>query len=236
MALAKLVFASLQAGKVDDVKHHLVPEMQTADTSGKLQALAAYFPQEAIKSIEIMGVQVLQKGGTRSAGYSFQYELEHSWLVASVQFVNDGQLRVRAIHVNKNPASMREINAFTLKNKSAAHLFFLALSVSIPLFILVVLVLIVRAKDVPHRWRWFISAMLGVTGWSLNWTTGALAYRAMNIQLLGSGSSRPGPFAPLTITIGLPIGAIAFLLYRRRLKARVAAAAEGRAAATNAHE
>jgi hypothetical protein len=54
---------------------------------------------------------------------------------------------------------------------------------------------------------------------SLNWTTGGIGVQALTVQLFSLGFGRAGVAAPVVLMFSLPVGAVAFLIVRRRAKA-----------------
>jgi hypothetical protein len=218
LALAKRVMTDLQAGNLDAVANHMVPEMKTGDGLEKLKSVAAYFPHEPVKSIAVMGVQSSEMGSKRVAVYSLEYELDHSWVTAVIRIENRGQLVVAGLHLNKTPESLRTLNAFTFRNKSIIHVVFLLAAILIPILMVVAAVMAIRTRELRHRWWWAIFALVGLDGMALNWTTGAIGHQLMAVHLLGVGAVRGGEYAPWIVTISLPVGAIAVLVRRRKLK------------------
>ena len=64
---------------------------------------------------------------------------------------------------------------------------------------------------------WYLVIVVGLVQFQLNWTTGALGVVPLSLLLLGIGFARAGPYAPVLLSVALPVGAIAFLLKRREL-------------------
>lgn len=96
---------------------------------------------------------------------------------------------------------------FTLVGKSPVHYLILAgaaLSAALCLGSAVV-------AGIRRRWGWMILNLFGVGQFTLNWTTGAVAFQPIHIALFGAGFLKGmGPADPWWIMASFPIPAILF--------------------------
>lgn len=92
----------------------------------------------------------------------------------------------------------------------------LFLAILVPLFTLYALILCIRTKIEKKKWLWVIFVLAGIASFSVDWTTGQWRIVPLSFQLLGAGASAP-PYGPWVISVSLPLGAIIFLLKRKRL-------------------
>lgn len=118
-------------------------------------------------------------------------------------------------------------NDLTLEGKGWLHYLIFALAVGFPVLMIGTAVLCYAEKRVRHRWLWIPFILVGLWGVSFNWTTGQLQselvqwtpqgiyFKFISIHLLGAGAATAGYFQPWILTIGTPVGAIAY--YVRRL-------------------
>jgi len=223
--LAREMIERLQSRDLDFVVERIGPSVLGDDPMGAVQELYDYLDHEACKSVELVGCNVVSRGDHRRSDLTYQLEYPDSWYVAGIviQTVN-GDQKVLGFHLDRLAASLEELNAFSFRNKGAAHYLTLILAVSVPLFIVFALVVCIRTK-VRLKALWIIFILLGVGKVSLNWATGQLitgTLLSFHVQLLGAGVFRAGPYAPWVLSVSFPQGAVLFLLLRKRLSRKPA--------------
>ena len=79
----------------------------------------------------------------------------------------------------------------------------------------------VARTPMPWRWWWAFVALLGAGTLVLNWTTGEVFMKGLNIQLFGVGFTRQGLAGPWVLSVAFPAGALVALERRRRFLARI---------------
>jgi hypothetical protein len=112
--------------------------------------------------------------------------------------------------------SLENMNKFTFDGKGALYYLVFSLAIAIPVFIIYTTVLCARTKIEKRKWLWLIFILCGLTNFSLNWTTGEWRFLPMQFELLGAGFFSV-PYGPWILSVGLPLGAVVFLLRRRKL-------------------
>jgi hypothetical protein len=127
------------------------------------------------------------------------------------------------------PGSLEAIHAFTFEGKGWRHYLVLALAITVPIFILAMLVVCIRTKVPKRKWLWILFILVGAGTMTLNWTTGEIATNEFSVELLGASYQRASAFAPLMLSVSFPFGAVWFL-WRRRQWRQAAQAAASRAA------
>ncbi len=87
--------------------------------------------------------------------------------------------------------------------------------------ILASLILRIRTKIGKRKWLWIVFIPFGFGRLSFNWTTGRVLFNPLSVhfQLLGAAAVKHGLYAPWIISISVPLGAIVFLIRRKRLAA-----------------
>jgi len=128
-------------------------------------------------------------------------------------------LSLVGFHVSPLPASLGETNALTLADKSPLHYLVLALVLFIPLFLIYMVVLVIGTK-IRRKWLWLPFMFIGICQFSLNWTTGEFGFQPIHLHIPGVGAYRPGLYGPWSLFASIPIGAIVFLIKRKRLERR----------------
>jgi hypothetical protein len=95
----------------------------------------------------------------------------------------------------------------------------LAAMIAASAFSLAVLFLCLRTQmRWPRKTLWAIAILLGVARFQLNWTDGAFAMEPLNVQILSAGYVRASQLSPWILSVSVPLGAIVFLVRRKRGK------------------
>jgi len=213
---AKRYLALFQAQDFEAIEKEIDPSLKDSQLRQKLERMAGFFPKEAPKVVRVVGSYTNTTGDTKTANLSFEYEYPRAWVLANVVVQRKGDaLLVKGVHVQPATASLATVNQFTFDGKEPKHFALLAGAALVPVFIVFALVAAVRTPIPKRKWLWIIFILLGFVQISLNWTTGDFGVVPLGFQLLGSGFTKMGPYAPVIITTSLPIGAIIFLLRRK---------------------
>lgn len=218
---AKNYLAQLRYRNFDEVEKYLNPQLKTPDISRNLEKLAGYFPSEEPLAIELISSSSFTNDDLRGTILTFQYQFSDTWLVAHfVMGKRNGKILVHTVHVEQKSDSLEKINAFKLSGKSVTHYLFLALTIIVPLFILYTLILCARTPIEKAKWLWVVCILFGVAGITLNWTTGEMDGQILSIHLMGAGAIISNKYAPWFITVSFPLGAVLFLVRRKRVTSR----------------
>lgn len=176
-------------------------------------------------AIELIGAHVgvfRPAGGEaqRRSNLTYQIQLPTAWIVATF-VINSHADGPRVFGANLQPVadSLRTLNRFTFQNKSPRHYIFLIAMVCVPLFVLAAAVLCVRSK-VRRRWLWILFIVVAFGQARLNWTSGEWDFLPISFLLGGAAFVRGSAYAPFIMSVGLPVGAIMFLLLRSTLQRR----------------
>jgi hypothetical protein len=221
-AIAQHYIKLLRQNNFGQIEKDLDPKIKSPDIREVLTKMANMIPATNATSVKIVGWNVLHLPDSRSADITFEYEFSRKWLLIYVanQKMN-GVLSVTGFGVTPIKDSLKNINRFALTGKSPVHYTVLVLMVIIPIFMLLTLVQCIRTKPIKRKWLWIIFILLGVGKFSVNWTTGQYSIFFLTIQLLGAGYFSPGyGYAPWFLSVSLPLGAILFLIMRKKLRAR----------------
>ncbi len=221
-ALAKDYLAALRARDFVTATRLLDPQFIEPGIESKLTVVADFLDRGEPLSVELVGCNVFSTSGKRRSRLTYQYHFSNSWLLAAITIDTIGETKhVFGVTVNPIPKSLRELNAFTFSDKGVRHYVMLILAIAIPVFILAVLILCIRTKMRKRKWLWIIFILFGFGKLSLNWTTGQFFFnpRSIYCQMFGAAATKWGLYAPWIISISVPVGAIMFLIRRKRLAA-----------------
>jgi hypothetical protein len=218
--LAKECLKALSMRDFETVKSQLDPQFVKPGIESDISETADMLDHGVPLSLELVGCNVFSSSGKRRSSLTYQYQFPDSWVLASVTVDTvNGNQKVFGVSVQPIPKSLRELNAFTFADKDVQHYVMLILSMAIPLFILITLVICIRTKLKKRKWLWIIFILLGFGKLGLNWTTGQILYNplSVNVQLFGVAVFKQGLYAPWIISISLPLGAIIFLIMKKKL-------------------
>ena len=88
---------------------------------------------------------------------------------------------------------------------------------AVPVLIVWSLIRWIKTPMRSFKWLWIIFILVGFCVLSLNWSTGEVAIQIVTIRVPVVTPGRAGPYAPWTLTVSVPLGAIVFLLWRGAL-------------------
>ena len=217
-ALAKECLSALRAGDFKTVTEQLDPQFVKPGIESNLAQVAAMLDHGEPLSLELVGCNVFSTPEKKRSHLTYQYQFTNAWVLAAVTIDTiGGSKKVFGVNVNPIPKSLGELNAFTLSGKGIQHYVLLALAVAIPIFIIWTVVLCARTK-IRKKWLWIIFILFGIAKINLNWTTGQMGFQPIAFQIPGAGMAKMGLYAPWILTVSFPLGAILFLIKRRKLQ------------------
>jgi hypothetical protein len=153
----------------------------------------------------------------KKVALTYQLHFSDAWALVEVvvQSSTDGRY-VAGAHFSSIPDSLEVLNRFTFENKTPIHYLFFAACVLIPIFILATIIICIRSR-VRRRWLWTVFILFGLMQFQLNWTNGQISVHPIGFLVLGAAYFRAGLYAPLTLSFGIPLGGMIFLLLKSKL-------------------
>jgi hypothetical protein len=220
-ALAKSYIDALRQRHFADIVKAADPSMADAALDGQLSAWAGYVPAGEPKSVTLVGAHRLTADDATTVNMTFEYEFPGRWLLFNIALKSQaGKTTIVGFNALPQLKSLEEQNKFTLDGKTPAQYAFLALAVLLPLITLYALVLCIRTPLKGPKWPWLLFVVCGFGNFSLSWATGQWVFAPVAFQLF-SASAFATPYGPWTLAVSLPLGAIVFLVLRKRLRAGV---------------
>ena len=214
---SKQFWALLQKRDFNAVEQKISPDIKTAGLRPTLDKMAAFFPKEQAKNINIVGCHIFTDKNLQRADITLQYEFPSEWLLTNLVLEKKGEvLLVKGMHVRPLPASLEIINQFTFQGKGVINYIFLSLAILVVSLIIIALVLCIKTPIPKRKWLWIIFILVGFVKVTLNWTTGELGITPVSFLIPGSGIERSGPYVPWLLETSLPLGAILFLVKRKK--------------------
>jgi hypothetical protein len=197
------------------------PEGLQASSQEPISSLARLIPVEPPVSIRPQGVQVMRRPDFRQTDLVFEYEFPgKQWLLVELVLVrkSGNAPLIHAANITPLPASFREINAFSLVGKSLAAYLVAGAALVVILFIGISLIVCLFRTNLRWWWKiaWCLAMFAGVGHLLVNWTTGAISFDPLSLNLASFSIGRLGPDGPYYFETVFPVGAIAYWLWRRR--------------------
>lgn len=213
---SKSYLALFQARDFEAIEEKIDPTLKSTELRPKLEQIAAIFPAEEPIDIQTVGAQTFTNADITQVNLTFQYAYPGKWLIANVVLLKKGgDTVVTGVNVQPLPDSLENFNRFTFEGKGAIHFAILAFAIIVPLFIVATTILCIKTPIPKRKWLWVVFVLLGFVQVTLNWSDGNLNINPLNIQILGAGF-QTSLYGPLLLSVSLPIGAIVFLLRRKK--------------------
>ena len=216
-ALAKEFLSALRTRDFKMVTDLLDPQL-VQEIESNLDQGADMLNHGKLVSFELAGCEVFSTLDKKRSRLTYQYQFTNAWVLAEVTIETAGvSKKVIGISLNPIPKSLGEQNAFTLSGKGIQHYVLLIFAVVVPVFVIWTVVLCARAK-IRKKWLWIAFILAGITKLNLTWTTGQMDFHPIAFQIPGAGVMKMGLYAPWILTVSFPLGAILFMVKRRKLQ------------------
>jgi hypothetical protein len=202
------------------------PEAET-----NLEKMAAIFPpREPVSAKLVLGNVIHHRDSSTTSDLGLEYEFSHAsestqnppkWVLAEVVMETTGSKRtVKRVTFTPVSEPLEETNAFTLEAKGLSQYAVLLLATLAVVFSAYAFVQCIRTKPLKRKWAWLILISIGVCSLTVNWTTGQCSFTALAFHVIPS-SAFCTAYGPWIVGVSFPIGAVAFLLRRRSLIAKI---------------
>jgi len=221
--LARRSIELVRLGDFKDLRPLLDPSLtSTPDLDERLADVQRVLAQGLPIDTTLIGCQVNTinsvANSKRRSDISYELHFPHAWVAGDIVVDTENNTQVvSGIHFRQYPNSFEEMNRFSLQGKTPFHYLVLACCIAVPIFIVCVLIVCIRTGPIRRKWLWILFILFGVTQLQFNWTTAAWNCQPVSILLFGSSYLQSGPFAPWVLSFGFPLGAVIFLLRRKKL-------------------
>lgn len=232
---AKHTAELLRQGRYDEVVLTLQPGVVGADTHQSLVAMHDIFAEGEPASIKVIDAQKFHDGDAEITEIMLDYEFPSAanetsgstgriparWVFVTfeIRSSNAASDLIDRINVVTSDLPIEDINGFTFENKGISQYAALATGISLWAFTIYSAVVCIRSKIGLQKWLWILFMLFTVTLASVNWTSGKWSFNRISfgfgVPPIPANLSFSSAYGPWSLTLGLPIGAIAFVLYRR---------------------
>ena len=221
-ATAKAYIDRLRTHDFDEIEKALDPSLKVLAHDGTLARMSDLIPTQEPMSMKVVGAQTFYTPASKMVNTTFEYNFGEKWLLVNVAVQEkNGTKTIVGFHIYPRSRSLESENHFTLSGKGTTQYLFLAMTISVALLTFYSLFACVRTKLPGRKWPWVLFILLGLGKAAVNWTTGQWGFMPVSIQLF-SASAVAQFYGPWIVAFSAPVGAIWFLLYRRKLLASAA--------------
>lgn len=220
-AFARRFLDAVRTGDYAAADQMLVPSLRSAKSESGLREINHVLAHGEPVSVEIIGCNVFtnasSQGTTRTTNLSYQIHFQDSWAAGNIAVGHqENATAIVDSHFQSIPDSLEVLNRFTFAGKSVVHYLVFAVCIAIPLLILIALIICIRSR-IRRKWLWIIFILLGFVQFHFDWSSGQFSVQLISFALFGASCFRSSPYAPWILGFAIPVGAILFLLLRRRL-------------------
>lgn len=220
-SLAKGYIDLLRQQKFDDIEKAIDASISGASLHNTLIQMSSLIPNGEPTSVKLVGAHRMNMDDSTTVDLTFEYEFPEKWLLANVAVKRQGGNNIiMGFNITPQSASLEEQSKFTLKGKTTIQYIVFTLAIIFPLLTLYALVICVRTKLKGRKWPWVLVVIFGFTQFAVNWTTGQWAFMPLSFQLFSASATAP-LFGQWTLAVSLPIGAVIFLMLRKKLRVPV---------------
>jgi hypothetical protein len=214
-SVARTYIDQLRHNQFDHIEGNMDSSVSGPDIPATLARMAAMFPAQEPTSVKVISVNLFRSAEITKTDLTLEYEFPQQWLLANlVTQKKDGVTTITGFYVKPIPNSLESLNRFTFAGKGVVQYTILLLALLSLLSSLYALVLCIRTK-LKGKWLWLILILLGVGKLSVVWTTAQSSFSFFAVQLL-SVSAIAQPYGPWVINVSIPLGALAFLIFREK--------------------
>jgi len=214
----------LRSRSFDEIDRAAEPSVRGPKLYAALLKMTETLPEEQPSSAKMVDAQITaDKEGTRTK-IIYEYGFPGKWVIAEVIMLRkQASVSLVGLSVRAIPESVEEHHRFRLAGKSVTHYTALTLAILFPLLTLYALVTCLRTKLSRLKWAWVLFIVFGIGNCTLNWTTGETQFSALTLRLL-SASIDQLSFGPWLLSLSFPLGAVVFLLLKKKLTVAVSPA------------
>jgi hypothetical protein len=220
-AFARRFFNAVRTGDYTAADQMLVPSLRDAKAESGLREINQVLAHGEPVSVDVVGCNLFSNASsqatTRTTNLSYQIHFPAAWAAGNIAVGHQGgATAIVDSHFQSIPDSLEVLNRFTFTGKSVVHYLVFAVCLAVPLLVLVALIICIRSR-IRRKWLWIIFILLGFVQFQFDWANGHFGVQPISFLLFGASAFRSSPYAPWILGFAIPVGAIIFLVSRRRL-------------------
>lgn len=197
-------------------------------------ALFKIYPDDASPEL-VYAEELKQRGaGPRASLYVLVYELVSGRDIYGITLnmvqLDSGFYRLAGFPMDPLEYRLSTGLDLTFADKGALHYLVAALAIALPVFMIATAVACFRNPDIRYRWLWVPFILIGLWGVEFDWASGDFAFimfgfqeggfwyvNFISFQLLGVAVVKAAHMSPWIVTLGFPVGAVAYWFRARKL-------------------
>lgn len=219
--IARKALDDWHAGRNDALRAGMDPALRDQASDSALARMTDQLPKGQPDESKLVGSKFFSQDGQTRYDITYEYRFaDRRMLGTATLMTRDGKTSVIGLHAWMISVEQEQAATFTLTGKGPAQLAMLFLAIAIPVFCVAVFIMCVRTPTFRWKKTWAFFTLLGVVTLRMNWATGHIRLDPLSFQLLGASALKDG-YNPWVIGISFPLGAVLFLLRRRRLPPKV---------------
>lgn len=211
---------TMRRGDIEALTAKFDPSIASPQLPDIVAKMSKLVPPGAPTERKLVGVTRNSTAGETVANLTYQYRFGEKYFLinCATKEIADGSYTLVGMSVNPLESSIETQNAVTFSGKGPLHYLVLLLAIAFPVLTVFALFLCARERDLKRKWLWIVAILFGVTQLSLDWNSGEWEFALVHFMLFSSGFMK-APYGPLVLSVGLPAGAVAYLLRRRNSSA-----------------
>lgn len=214
--------------KFDSIYYSIVPSGRNSSAISLLKNLRSLIPDSEVQQIKIVHFdnffkKILSLHNSNSKNnipnkILLQYELKinKKFFLITLILNKAKKPQIASFYIKPLPKSVEELYKVSFSNGTIINYIFICLAIIIIGIILYSLYLIVKTK-MKRKWLWFLFSFLGFIKISSLWGTSYIKINPFTITFLGVSFIKTNLLTPYVLSISIPIGAIIFLIRRKKL-------------------
>ncbi len=194
------------------------------ENNAAFPTMAELVPQQQPQSVVFLNWVANQSSTDgRSAQVVAQYKYSDTdWLTITAAFSGEGtNLRVDSYYLNRSGTSYQNTGWLSFAHAGAAQFVFFAFVMAALLTSLAACILCFTTPGLRRKWLWAIASFIGVTTFTMNWSTGELSFTPIFVGIPTANYTQDAT-GVWYLTFLVPVGAIVFLIKRRQLASKAA--------------
>ena len=205
----------LRTNQFAEIERSADASLKAADVHAVLTKMAAEFPAEEPKAVKVISTRVSKNPeGAERTDFTFEYRFPSGPVLSNISLLKaGGATTILAFNAARVPAGF---NDFTLAGRSTLQYCVLILALVIPIFSIYTMALCYRTVHDKWKWLWMAAIAISLGQFSIDWVAGIWTLQPLSLLLFGVAAARSlGGYGPWVISIGFPLGAIAFHVWRK---------------------
>ncbi|NQT87603.1 hypothetical protein HQ560_12610 [bacterium] len=232
-SFAKGFIHDLMADKTDDAGGKIGLPLRPEDIDKGNADVARLRRRDQYQDFQPVGVRQFvfaSEGRSQRTSIDYQIEFENAYVVVSVVVETrkdeEGEdvMTVTSFRTDEVEQRLQDQNVLGFSDLGTGHYVFITVAVVVLLATIAAVLMCVFGRG-SRKVLWILLILMGVGSVRFNWTTGDQRYALLTLpQFPSIRIAQESAYAPWHVSMGLPLGVVLFVMHRRRLKRRPAAA------------